>query len=183
MKPHAALVLWLAALTSLLVLLPAATDHLPTTLPHMLSIDWQRVPDLSIGKSGFQNSDGGWVTADEVVVAFGHGHGSSPFLNTAYRLNVTAAVGSACRGSGPDCRNDSIAPHWRQLPDAPVSGRQDVASAVIDGAVYILGGFSYSSPYSYADFLRLVRPPCPHLMRLHSQPVFTRPLIPTCCVC
>ena len=171
MRPHAALVSWLAGLTSRL--LGAATDQLAAaiTMPNMLSIDWQRVPDLTIGNSGFQNSDGGWVTADEVVVAFGHGHGSSPFLNTAYRLNVTAAVGSECRGSGPACRNAN-APHWRQLPDAPVSGRQDVASAVIDSAVYVVGGFSYTSPYSYSDFLRLVLPPCPaQLMRLYNQPL------------
>eukprot|EP01043_Picozoa_sp_COSAG02_P067543 COSAG02_NODE_10896_length_1836_cov_2.047784_2_plen_78_part_00 len=37
----------------------AATARL---LPHLLSIDWQRLPDLNIGHSGFQNSDGGWVT-------------------------------------------------------------------------------------------------------------------------
>ena len=137
-----------------------------TLLPHLLSIDWQRLPDLNIGHSGFQNSDGGWVTPDEVIVAFGHGHGSSPFLNTAYRLNVTAAAQGKCRGSGLGCeKNCSTSRCWRQLPDAPVGGRQDVASAVINGAVYILGGFSYTSPYCYSDFLRLVMP-------CHKTPVF-----------
>lgn len=76
------------------------------------------------------------MSRDEVIVAFGHGHGSSPFLNTAYRLNVTAAAETNCRGSGPDCeKNYSVTRRWRQLPDAPVGGRQDVASAVIGGAV------------------------------------------------
>ena len=134
------------------------TDDVSATtqpaLPHMLSIDWQRLPDLLISKSGFQNSDGGWVSPDEAIAAFGHGHGSTPFLNTAYKLNVTAAAASKCRGSGGACDKDSME-HWRKLPSAPVDGRQDVASAVIDGAVYILGGFSYTAPYSYSDFLRL----------------------------
>ena len=104
--------------------------------------------------SGFQNSDGGWVTADSVAVAFGHGYGSpigqSIFLNSTYLRTVTAAA--ACRARGARC--SKTAP-WERLPDAPVDGRQDVASAVIDGAVYIVGGFSYSPPYSYSDFLRL----------------------------
>ena len=161
MRPHIAHVLYLAETGLVLSASPetAAPETIPgSTLANILSIDWQRLPDLSVAHSGFQNSDGGWVSSDEVIVAFGHGHGSTPFLNTAYRLNVTAAVGSECRGSGFACRNESITRHWRQLPDAPVSGRQDVASTVIDGAVYILGGFSYSDPYSYSDFLRLVRP-------------------------
>ena len=147
-------VLWAAATASP----PAGRPTTPAPLlPSMLSIDWQRLPDAQgfMGsKDGFQNSDGGWVSADSVVAAFGHGHGStseSSFFNTAYLLNVTAAAGTPCRGVGAGCNHKS----WQKLPDAPVSGRQDVASAVIGGAVYIVGGFSYSAPFSFADFLRL----------------------------
>jgi hypothetical protein len=37
------------------------------TLPHMLSIDWQRLPDLAIGHSGFQNSDGGTARTGTIL--------------------------------------------------------------------------------------------------------------------
>jgi hypothetical protein len=57
---------------------------------------------------------------------------------------------TGCRG-GPKCPESA----WERLPDAPVSGRQDVASAVVNGSVYIIGGFSYTSPFAYNDFLRL----------------------------
>jgi hypothetical protein len=135
-------------------------------LPVMLTIDWQRLPDLSIFGSGFQNSDGGWVSDDSVVVTFGHGHGEpSPqnsFLKTAHLLNVTAATTAAQQCHGRGVSGCSHGPgSWDRLPDAPVSGRQDVASAVIDGSVYVLGGFSYTTPYSYADFLKLAPVPVP----------------------
>jgi hypothetical protein len=64
-------------------------------LPHLLTIDWRRLPDLA---PGFQNSDGGWISADEVVCAFGHGAGA--FLNATSLLNVTAAAATSCRGGG-----------------------------------------------------------------------------------
>jgi hypothetical protein len=160
------------ALTGSLLLLATAVGHSSSSsttasssgggsggLPDLLSIDWQRLPDLEIYGSGFQNSDGGWVTPDSVVATFGHGHGTQPFLKTAHILNVTAAAASSCRGAGPGCAaaGSSGGSAWQRLPDAPaaVAARQDVASAVINGAVYIVGGFSYSAPYSYADFLKL----------------------------
>ena len=145
----------------------------------MLSIDWRRLPDLG---RGFQNSDGGWVSADEVVTAFGHGPAlphdpSSAFLNSASLLNVTAAAGTQCRGRGVGC--GARGARWLELPAAPVSGRQDVASAVIDGSVFVLGGFSYSAPYSFSDFLKLSRrgngswawsslPPFPYPVSMHA---------------
>ena len=94
------------------------------------------------------------------MTAFGHGvgqHGKplTEFLSSAYLLNVTAAVASPCLGGHS---GGAACPGWQRLPDAPGAGRQDVASAVIGGAVYIVGGFSYSAPYSYADFLRLAPP-------------------------
>jgi hypothetical protein len=128
------------------------------TLPTLLTIDWQRLPDVPAqGRGfagskfyghGFQNSDGGWLTQDIVVTAFGHGAGT--FMSNGWLINVTAALALGCRG-GPNCSDAS----WQQLPPAPVSGRQDVASAVINGTVYIVGGFSYSAPYTFSDFLRL----------------------------
>ena len=205
-------------------------------LPTMLSIDWQRLPDMlhpaQLGAGGFQNSDGGWVTPDTVVTAFGHGPGlpgRSHFLNQTYLLNVTAALATPCRGSGyvaaaatttttttttPTTTHHSHVPAhtrmhtharveepltggaawhgaapllslsrascrhgcggeanassgvdflWQRLPDAPATGRQDVAATTVGTALFILGGFSYTPPYTFADFLKLspASPPAP----------------------
>ena len=160
-----------------------ASSNGDLALPDLVVINWQRLPDLNIYGSGFQNSDGGWVSRDSVVAAFGHGYGkpSHSFLNTAHILNVTAAAASSCRGAGPGCAATPGAA-WQRLPDAPVTPRQDVASAAINGAVYILGGFSYSAPYSYADFLKLAPgpdgawkwttlPPFPYPLTMHATAV------------
>lgn len=157
--------------------LPAATDKLDdqraqqkptvvTALPNLLSIDWQRLPDLvdaqgRMGSGGFQNSGGGWVTGTQVITAFGHGPNRVPVnqsLSSAYLLNATAALASPCLGGhagGQAC------PGWERLPDAPVvSGRSDLSSATIDGSLYVIGGFNaYTKPKCFADFLRLSPPP------------------------
>eukprot|EP01052_Picozoa_sp_SAG31_P075278 SAG31_NODE_34459_length_332_cov_1.781116_1_plen_73_part_01 len=62
--------------TVLAIAIQAATT---AQLPDLLSIDWKRLPDLvdaqgfEGGSGGFQNSDGGWISHDSVVTAFGHG--------------------------------------------------------------------------------------------------------------
>ena len=99
-----------AAATSSTTSTPAPCSS--ADMPIMLSIDWRRLPDLG---RGFQNSDGGWVSADEVVTAFGHGPAlphdpSSAFLNSASLLNVTAAAGTQCRGRGFGFRNERTLP-------------------------------------------------------------------------
>ena len=123
------------------------TDDDQEELSPMLHIDWRRLVDFpaqGTTESGLEASNGGWVSATEVVSAFGYASGGvHNFMNTAWILNVSAAGSSADK--------------WQRLPDAPVSPRQDVGSTVIGGAVYFVGGFSYSAPFSYSDVLRLQR--------------------------
>jgi hypothetical protein len=209
-------------------------------LPVMVHIDWQRAPDIpkqGSTKSGFQDSDGGWLDGTTVLTAFGYSSGGVPgFLNTAWILNssllgdVAVAASSApnttcsfeepggkcsdgytplmcytakrlfpagcaaltCHGVASVCddatgfcitnstpktqpcisESDPPAPPppsppagetWQQLPSAPVCGRQEVSAAIVDGAAYYVGGFSYipgpskTHPYCFNDTLKLSR--------------------------
>eukprot|EP01052_Picozoa_sp_SAG31_P036455 SAG31_NODE_4554_length_3143_cov_24.683640_2_plen_534_part_00 len=117
------------------------------SLRPMLHIDWRRLPDFPAQgtvKSGLEASNGGWVSSSEIVSAFGYaGGGSHNFMNSTWLLNISAVSGSKSE--------------WQRLPDAPVAPRQDVGSTVIGGALYFIGGFSYSQPFTYNDVMRLQR--------------------------
>lgn len=117
-------------------------------LPTLLHIDWRRLPDFPAQGhtvSGLEASNGGWVDG-AWLSAFGYASGGgSDFMNTSWLLNVS------------DPGQNSSATTWQRLPDAPVSGRQDVGCTVIGDAAYFVGGFSYSSPYTYTDTLKLAR--------------------------
>jgi hypothetical protein len=208
-------------------------------LPVMVHIDWQRAPDIpkqGSTKSGFQDSDGGWLDGTTVLTAFGYSSGGVPgFLNTAWILNSSLLGGVAAPASAPNttcsyelggrcshgyeplmcytakrlfpaagcgaltchgvasvcddatgfCVTNSTpkaqpcisqpeppAPPpptppaeacWQQLPSAPVCGRQEVSAAIVDGAAYYVGGFSYipgpskTYPYCFNDTLKLSR--------------------------
>ena len=114
-------------------------------LPSLLHIDWQRLPDFPAQGSaaaGVEASNGGWIDG-AWLSGFGYASGgASDFMNTTWLLNVS------------DLEQKST---WQRLPDAPVSGRQDVGCTVIGGAAYFIGGFSYTSPYTYKDTLKLSR--------------------------
>ncbi len=60
------------------------------------------------------------------------------FFNTAWGLDLTN------EGAG-----------WVALPDFPGAKRQAGQGAVVDGALYLWGGFSYEEPYTYTDGYRL----------------------------
>ena len=126
---------------------PSASAMSPPLRP-MLHIDWRRLPDFPkqgpVSPSGLEASNGGWVDDDCVVAAFGYpAGGAAAFQNTAWLLNTSSAAGASN--------------NWTRLPDAPVCGRQDVGAAVIDGAIFFVGGFSYSAPFTYNDTLKLSR--------------------------
>ena len=115
-------------------------------LPAMLNIEWRQLPDLpKFGPldldQGFQDSDGGWIDNTTLVTAFGYsGGGLGGFRNSSFAFDLDAPE----RG-------------WQRLPDAPVSGRQEVSATVVNGSLYFLGGFSYRAPFTYRDFLMLRR--------------------------
>ena len=83
-----------------------------------------------------------------MLTAFGYTAGGlnpggvSGFLNSSWTLNTSGAIPRAEQT-------------WKRLPDAPVSGRQEVAAAKIGDALFFIGGFAYSPPFSYNDTLKL----------------------------
>ena len=154
-----AVVLWLLVFATSAA--ESSSEQREAQLSPMLAVDWKRLHDLppqGPTHSGFQDSDGGWLLNRSVVVtAFGYGAGGQPgFFNSAWAFNMTSQ-------------------DWARLPDAPVSGRQEVAATPVgdDSLVYV-GGFNYDPPqWTYPDVLRLtvdeasrwrwdVLPPFPH---------------------
>ena len=120
----------------MLSMLFLATHLALSTLPTLLTVDWRRVADLpSQGPAhgGFQDSDGGFVlNGSAIVTAFGYGSGGMPgFFNTAWLMNVSDGQSA-----------------WQPLPSAPVSGRQEVAAAVIGDDLFYVGGFNYEAPFT-----------------------------------
>lgn len=117
-------------------------------LPKMLTIDWQRGPDLP---QGFQDSDAGIVdgvlvtatgfnqgrAADEAVRPGKHRRG---FLRRVWGLELARPEAG-----------------WQDLPDLPGAARQGVMAEVVDDRLYLWGGFSYEQPQCYADGYRLSR--------------------------
>ena len=120
----------------------AAAAAVEGVLRELIGIDWRRLQDNPTqGKSygGIEGADGGWLDSEVVLTAFGY-VGGRDFLNTAFLKN-TSAINSS----------------WEQLPSAPIAGRQNVASTIIKGAVYYVGGFSYSKPFTYPDVVKLAK--------------------------
>merc|ERR1711865_353768 len=125
-----------AAACLLALVIHEAAASLP--LKPILHIDWERLPKYPAqGPEGSLGSAGGWVDADTVLSAFGYFAGGD-FSNTSWVLNTSVPNRT-----------------WKQIPSAPVSPRQDVASAKVGSSFYFLGGFSYTKPFTYKDALRL----------------------------
>lgn len=126
-----------------------ASAHRPQErLKPLLKIDWRRGPDLP---QGFQDSDGGFIGEWLVSVAgfcSGRGidHARKPgryprgFLDKVWNLDTAHRTAD-----------------WQPLPKWPGEARQGLFSAVVDEAIYLWGGFSYSDPYCYANGFRLSR--------------------------
>lgn len=142
--------------TSLMLLLLASrlpAQEIPgspqpqTRLEKWLDIEWSLGPDLP---QGFQDSDGGFL-GSRLITSCGFCSGGLPednrrkpgryprgFLKKTWALDIDAANAS-----------------WTALPDFPGEARQGVFSVVVDDALYVWGGFSYSPPFCYADGYRL----------------------------
>jgi hypothetical protein len=92
-------------------------------------------------------------------------HGVASYCDSASGFcltNSTPKSQPCIAGAGPAPPPSPPSP-WQQLPSAPVCGRQEVSAAIVDGAVYYVGGFSYiagpstSHPYCFNDTLKLSR--------------------------
>ena len=139
-----------AAGAAVLLALPP-TGSKQVTLPTLLHVQWERLPDLPSNTTpgacpasggGFQDSDGGFIGNRTFVTAFGYrGCGTPGFLNFGWALDLDGGTGGG----------------WTQLPPAPISPRQEVAAARIGDALFYVGGFSYTFPYTFADGAKLSR--------------------------
>lgn len=214
-------------------------------LRSMVHIDWKRLPDIpkqGPSKSGFQDSDGGYIDDNTVLTAFGYSSGGvAGFLNSAWLLNTSKMVSNRPAHAAPnttcnyELHNDGYSPimcytaqrlfpsaacaaltchgvaahcdlatgfcindkntrpclsgaqpqhptpvpppsPWQQLPSAPVNGRQEVSAAIIDGAVYFVGGFSYKAPYTFNETLKLARDPASGEWKWTRLPDFPYPV-------
>jgi hypothetical protein len=106
----------------------------------MLHIDWKRLPGYPAqGPEGPLASNGGWIDETSVLSSFGYAAGGA-FTNSTWMLNVSSR---------------SAVQQWKQLPSAPVTPRQDVGATKVADAFYFVGGFSYTSPYTYKEVLGL----------------------------
>ncbi len=117
----------------------------------MLRIDWREGPeypmgiqDAVIGVADSRVVVGGGFTRwpKDVVQLYPDAFGGAPsgFTSLAFAFNP------ADESAG-----------WTRLPDMPGPPRQGAAYAVVDGALYAVGGFSYTEPLAYRETYRLRR--------------------------
>lgn len=139
----------LSGIVSTLIAADEVTSAEPAALPQLLKIEWQLGADLP---QGFQDSDGG-VIHDQLITVGGFCSGGLDednrrkpgryprgFLKKAWSLTLSD------QDSG-----------WREIPEFPGAARQAISAAIVDDEMYVWGGFSYTSPYCYADGWRLSR--------------------------
>jgi N-acetylneuraminic acid mutarotase len=117
----------------------------------MLEIRWRLGPDYPMG---IQDSAVG-VVEGYVVSAGGF---------TRHTLNVLAAHPDAFGGKKSgftkvtfafDPRNEAAG--WQRIADLPGPARQGGAVAVVDDAMYVMGGINYDAPHTYRETYRLRR--------------------------
>jgi hypothetical protein len=125
---------------------PSPEPQPQSSLPRMLDITWTAGPHLPQGMQDNHVAEiDGWLVN---VLGFCGGAdddwkpGKYPrgFLNKAWGL---------------DLKNEEAG--WVSLPDFPGAPRQAGQGAVVDGALYLWGGFSYDAPFTYTDGYRLSR--------------------------
>jgi hypothetical protein len=118
-------------------------------LAPLLQIEWRLGPDYPMG---IQDSAVG-VVDGKVVSAGGF---------TRHPLNIVALYPDAFGGEPSgftklafvfDPRNEAAG--WQRLTDMPGPARQGPAVAVLDQALYIMGGINYTAPHTYRDTYRL----------------------------
>ncbi|MEW6749720.1 MAG: hypothetical protein AB1505_01915 [Candidatus Latescibacterota bacterium] len=116
---------------------------------HLLGIDWRLGPDYPMGiqdsavgfASGRLVSAGGFTRHPRDVL---RQHPDAFDGEPSGFTRLTFALNLADEGSG-----------WQRLPDVPGPARQGAAVAVVDDALYLMGGMSYAAPHTYRETFRL----------------------------
>ena len=118
-------------------------------LKPMLKIQWRLGPDYPMG---IQDSAVGYV-GGKIVSAGGF---------TRHSLSILARYPDAFGGRPSgftklafvfDPRREELG--WQRIPDVPGPMRQGGAVAVVDDAMYVMGGINYDEPYTYRDTYQL----------------------------
>ncbi len=121
----------------------------PTELKPILKIQWRLGPDYPMG---IQDSAVG-VLHGKVVSAGGF---------TRYPLDILSKYPDAFGGEQSgftkltfvfDPENEDAG--WQRIADMPGPPRQGGAVAVVDDAMYVMGGTNYDRPFTYRDTYRL----------------------------
>jgi hypothetical protein len=121
----------------------------PDELKPVLKIQWRLGPDYPMG---IQDSAVGVING-YLVSAGGF---------TRHPLNILEKYPDAFGGEPSgftklsfalDLSNEEAG--WQRIPDLPGHARQGGAVAVVDGAMYVMGGISYDDPYTYSDTYQL----------------------------
>ncbi len=140
-----------AALLALARILPAQGFAAPNPdeLQPMLRIEWRLGPDYPMG---IQDSAAGCV--DGMVVSAG-GFTRHPLdICRQHPDAFGGEVSGFTRLTFAFCPEDESA-GWRRIADMPGPARQGAAVAVVNGALYAMGGINYAEPYTYSDVCRL----------------------------
>lgn len=132
----------------------AQTPYAPqpqASLPQMLSITWQKGPNLP---QGFQDSDGG-ILNNTLVTVGGFCQGTSGWDNREQLDSQKPGIyprGFLKKTWGLNLQSPDAG--WQCLPDFPGAARQELFSITVNDRLYSWGGFSYSDPYCYSDGYR-----------------------------
>lgn len=125
---------------------PTAPQALESLQP-MLKIHWKLGTDLP---QGFQDSDGGFLGNRLITVG---GFCSGGLEEDNRRKPGRYPRGFLQKSWALDLGRESS--EWAPLPDFPGAARQGLSAASVRDSLYFWGGFSYDSPYCYADGWRL----------------------------
>lgn len=115
----------------------------------LLQITWTEGPEYPMGiqdsacgvvKGKFISAGGFSRHPKDIVKRFPGAFGgkASGFTNLAFSLDLTQTE----KG-------------WTRIPDLPGPARQAAATAVVGDALYAIGGFSYTTPFTYRSTYRL----------------------------
>ena len=102
--------------------------------------DWELLPPMPVGAEG---NSGGFLDSDILVYVFGLSGPSYPkAAMDAFAINVSAADRA-----------------WARIPFPPGPARLCGGAAVVQGALFVVGGFTYGKGYGgYSDGYKLTRP-------------------------
>eukprot|EP01044_Picomonas_judraskeda_P008467 COSAG03_NODE_969_length_5160_cov_31.898241_4_plen_489_part_01 len=116
-------------------------------LPATLHIDWELLPPMPVGTEG---NSGGFLDAETLVYVFGLSGSSYPAAapDAAFAINVSEPASTRA---------------WARIPFPPGPARLCGGAAVVNGALFVLGGFTYGAGYQgYRDGYKLTRPGAPN---------------------